>query len=86
MFGKGGWIQDNQVVCILLHLLEETECILSKCLVARVIREVQADVVIDQIHRFGRTVHAVYQLGSATHSIHRESARVTEHIQYRAPS
>ena len=85
MLGEGRRIQNDEVVGILLHLLEEAESILRKSFVTGVAGEVQLHIGVDEVHGLGRTVHGMYEGCASAHGIDREAARVAEHVQHVAP-
>ena len=84
VFGKGGWVEDNQVILV-AHTVQIFKGILGKGSVTAITREIQLYILIGKVNRFGGTVYRMYQFGIATHGINGETARVAEHIQYRAP-
>ena len=51
---------------------------------ARVVGEVQRDVLVRQVDGLGRAVHRVHQLGPSAHGIDREAPCVAEHVQHAA--
>ena len=81
MFGKGRWIQDDEVI-LRFHLVQEAEGIFGKSLMTQIVWEIQADIVIYQLDSLSTAVNAVYQPGTPTHGIDTETTGVAEHIQY----
>ena len=81
---ESGRVEDDKVVLI-AHLAQELKSVLGVGLVARVAGEIQLHVLSRQGDRLRRAVHGVDQFRPASHGVERESARVAEHVQHRAP-
>ena len=83
VLGKGGRVEDDEVVLI-AHAVKILEGIFGVCRMARVAREVKFYILVCQVDGFGRAIYRVHELGSTTHGIERESARVAKHVEYGA--
>ena len=81
VFGKGRWIEDNQVV-LAASLLQIAEGILAVSLMTGIAREVQLDIAVGEFDGLGTTIDGMHKFGPTPHGIKRESTGITEHIQY----
>ena len=82
MLCKGRWVKNDKVILTIV-IIKILKSILSDSQsMTRIIREVEFDILIRQFDSLSRTVHRMYHFCPTTHSINRETTRVTEHIQY----
>lgn len=77
-----GWRVENDKVVFAIVGIKEFESILAESLMALVARKVEVDVGIGKLNSLSTTIYRVHQLGSATHSIDRETASIAEHIKH----
>ena len=63
------------------NTLQELEGILAIRLMTSITWEVQLHILLGQFDGFRRTVYTVYEFGTTTHGIERETTRIAEHIQ-----
>ena len=83
MLGESGRVQDDEVILV-AHAVQVLEGVFGIGRVARVVGEVQGDVLVRQVDGLGRAVYRVHQLGPSAHGVDRESACVAEHVQHAA--
>ena len=81
MLSKGRRVENDKVVFAIVGI-KEFESILAESLMALVARKVEVDVGIGKLNSLSTTIYRVHQLGSATHSIDRETASIAEHIKH----
>ena len=85
MLGKGGRIEDDEVVGELLPV-HKLEGILAESFVTGIAREVERHIASGELDGLQRAVDRVHQRRSSPHGVERESSCVAEHIQHAAPA
>ena len=79
MFGKGRWVQHDEVV-VAACFFQEFEGVFGESLVSVVIGEIELCIGTGQFDGLFAAIHRVYQRGTAPQPVDRETARMSEHI------
>ncbi len=83
VLGEGGRVEDNQVVAV-ADVLQVLHGIGRHGRVGRVVAEVEAHVLVGEVHGALRRVHRAHLARTARQGVDGESARVAEGVEHRA--
>ena len=82
MLGKGWRVKHHDVVLV-RPSFQEAKRILAKSLMAHIAWEVESHIAVRNLDGLGTAVNRVDTLGTTSHGIDREAARVAEHVEHR---